>query len=101
MARLRWTPQALEDIEAICVYIARDSDYYARIFANQIIQKTSTLESFPKAGRIVPESNRDNVREIIHGNYRIIYRLLNDDVVQILTVHHSAQLLDLSKIDGV
>ena len=31
MARLRWTPQALEDIEAICTYIARDSDYYARI----------------------------------------------------------------------
>jgi plasmid stabilization system protein ParE len=97
MARLRWTPQALEDIEAICTYIARDSNYYARIFATQIMEKASTLESFPKAGRIVPESSRENIREIIHGSYRIIYRLINDSV-QILTIHHSARLLDLSAI---
>ena len=100
MARLRWTPQALEDIEAICAYIARDSNYYARMFASQIIEKASTLESFPKAGRIVPESNREDVREMIHGSYRIIYRLINDEV-QILTVHHSARLLDLSEINDV
>ena len=100
MARLRWTPQALEDVEAICTYIARDSNYYARMFASQIIEKASTLESFPKAGRIVPESNREDVREMIHGSYRIIYRLINDEV-QILTVHHSARLLDLSEINDV
>ncbi len=100
MARLRWTPQALEDVEAICTYIARDSNYYARMFASQIIDKASTLELFPKAGRIVPESNREDVREMIHGSYRIIYRLINDEV-QILTVHHSARLLDLSEINNV
>ena len=97
---MRWTPQALEDIEAICAYIERDSNYYARIFANQIIEKASTLESFPKVGRIVPESNREDIREIIHGNYRIIYRLINDEV-QILTIHHSARLLDLSEIHDI
>ena len=98
MARLRWTPQALEDLEAICTYIARDSDYYARIFAQQILKKVSVLEALPKAGRIVPESKWENVRELIHGDYRIIYRLI-DDVVQILTVHHGARLLDLSQLD--
>ena len=100
MARLRWTPQALEDIEAICTFIARDSNYYARIFASQITEKASTLEQFPKAGRIVPESDSEDVREIIHGNYRLIYRLINDEV-QILTIHHSARLLDLSEIDDI
>ena len=99
MARLRWTPQAIEDIEAICTFIARDSDYYARIFASQIIERASTIELFPKVGRVVPESDRDDIREIIHGNYRIIYRLINDEA-QILTGHHSARLLDLSEIDG-
>ena len=100
MARLRWTPQALEDIEAICAYIERDSNYYARIFASQIIEKASTLESFPKVGRIVPEINREDIREIVHGNYRIIYRLINDKV-QILTIYHSARLLDLSEIHDI
>ena len=56
-------------------------------------------DPFPKVGRVVPESDRDDIREIIHGNYRIIYRLINDEA-QILTGHHSARLLDLSEIDG-
>lgn len=45
-------------------------------------------------GRIVPEINIENYREIIYGNYRIIYEY-NDKVVNILTVHHSAR--DLRK----
>ena len=99
MARLRWTPQAVEDIEAICAYIERDSKTYARIFASRIVDRITALEAFPKAGRIVPESNREDVREILDGNYRIIYRLLEGEV-QILTVHHSARLLDLPEMHG-
>ena len=68
--------------------------HYARIFASQIVEKASVLESFPKVGRVVPESNREDTREILYGNYRIVYRLESDDV-QILTVHHSARLLQL------
>lgn len=94
---MRWTSQALDDIEAICNFIARDSEHFAHLFANKIIDKAATLESFPKAGRIVPESDLEYIREIFHGNYRIIYRLIGDEV-QILTVHHSARSLDLSKL---
>ena len=53
-----------------------------------VMERTSTLESFPHAGRIVPQLQVENIREILHGNYRIIYRE-TDDSVQILTVHHS------------
>ncbi len=98
MARLIWTPQALDDIEAICKFIARDSNYFAHLFANKIFEKAKTLESFPKAGRIVPESDQESIREIFHGNYRIIYRILENEV-QVLTVYHSSRLLDLSKIE--
>ena len=94
---MRWTAQALDDIEAICAYIERDSVIYARIFARRIVDRTSALEAFPRVGRIVPESDRDDLREIIDGNYRIIYRLLHDEV-QILTVHHSARPLDVTEI---
>ena len=40
----------------------------------------------------------ENIREILHGNYRVIYRL-TDDSLQILTVHHSARLLDSSRFE--
>ena len=99
MARLRWTPQALDDIEAICKFIARDSDHIAHLFANRVFEKAKTLETFPNAGRVVPESNQETIREIFHGNYRIIYRI-NKDEVQVLTVHHSARLFDVSRIEA-
>jgi addiction module RelE/StbE family toxin len=95
MARLIWTTQALEDVEAICQFIARDAPRYAQVFATQVFEAVERLQTFPKSGRSVPEVGQENIREIIHGNYRIIYRLTND-VIQILTVYHSSRLLDPS-----
>ena len=63
------------------------------------MERVSTLESFPHAGRTVPELQVENIREILHGNYRLIYRETNDSV-QILTVHHSARLLDSSRFEA-
>jgi toxin ParE1/3/4 len=97
MARIVWTPQALEDIDAICEFIAKDAPRYAQMFAIRVFNATDRLEIFPESGRIVPEINQHNIREVIFGNYRIIYRL-QDDEVQILTVYHSARLLDPNKI---
>ena len=96
MARLIWTTQALEDVEAICQFIARDAPRYAQVFATQVFEAVERLQTFPKSGRSVPEVGQENIREIIHGNYRIIYRLTND-VIQILTVYHSSRLLDPSQ----
>ena len=90
MARIIWTSLALDDVEAICEFIARDSNHYAQLFANKVIEKVNILDSFPNAGRIVPESNQESIREILYGNYRIIYRILRDEA-QILTVHHSSR----------
>jgi plasmid stabilization system protein ParE len=47
----------------------------------------------PLSGRIVPEFEQENIREIIKGSYRIIYRVLSENEVNILTVFHSSQLL--------
>ncbi len=98
MARIIWTSQALDDVEAICKFIARDSNHYAHLFANKIIEKANIVESFPNVSRIVPESNQESIREILYGNYRIIYRILGDEA-QILTVHHSSRLFDPSNIE--
>jgi addiction module RelE/StbE family toxin len=97
MARITWTPQALDDVEAICRFIGSDAPRYAHLFANQVFKAVERLKTFPRSGRIVLEIDQENVREIILGNYRIIYRILNEDV-QILTVYHSARLLDPSQL---
>jgi toxin ParE1/3/4 len=50
-------------------------------------------------GRVVPELGIETIREVILGNYRIIYRIQEDEV-QVITIHHGAQLLNVGKIEG-
>jgi toxin ParE1/3/4 len=52
------------------------------------------LETDPLSGRVVPEVGDDTVREVIHGNYRIVYRV-RPDLVEIVTVFHGARLFRL------
>jgi plasmid stabilization system protein ParE len=65
MADITWTDQALADVEAVCLYIARDAPRYAELFARRIFQTTDRLVSFPRLGRVVPEIGRDDIREVI------------------------------------
>lgn len=95
MARVRWTLQALDDVDAICDFIARDAPRTAKRFGQRFYEAVGSLERFPRSGRIVPELGRSNVRELRLKKYRIIYRLLDEETVEILTVYHSARLLDL------
>ena len=99
MADIRWTPQAADDFEAIIKYIAADSDHYARLLAAEILACVERAALFPHSGRIVPEANTPEIREIILGNYRVIYRYrVKHEVIEILTVYHSARLLDPSRL---
>ena len=96
MAEVKWTPQALDDLEAICLFIARDAPQVAAVFAQSAFRATERLTNFPRSGRVVPELNDQNFREIVLGNYRLIYRIRQDEV-QILTVHHGARVIDPSQ----
>jgi addiction module RelE/StbE family toxin len=99
MAQVEWTPQALDDLDAICLFIARDAPQVAAVFADRAFRATDRLANYPRSGRIVPELAVENMREIILGNYRLIYRIRQDQV-QVVTVHHAARRLDLGKIEG-
>ena len=94
MIRIIWAPQAIQDIEAIRAYVARDSARYADLLVERIVAAVDRLEKNPHSGRIVPELGDESVREIIHGNYRVVYRL-RGDVVEIATVFHGARLFTL------
>ncbi len=73
--RIIWSEEAWSDLESIIEYISKDSEYYAVNFVNKIIDTVEILEIFPEAGRIVPEYNNPQLREIIYKNYRIVYKV--------------------------
>jgi toxin ParE1/3/4 len=97
MGEVRWTLQAAADFEAITEHIAEDSPYYASLFAIDVLSVVEQLSDFPDSGRIVPELAQADIRELLFGNYRIIYRV-REELVELLTVFHGARLLDSSKL---
>src|SRR5437667_10850 len=78
MKRIRWTEPARDDLRAIHKYIARDSEIYAQRMVDRILRRVEMLETFPEIGGQVEELGRKDIRELIEGNYRIIYRFRND-----------------------
>jgi toxin ParE1/3/4 len=94
MVEIRWTDQALDDIDNIAEFIAKDSVKYAEIQVERFFDKVNVLTTHPSAGRIVPEISSDDLRELIQGNYRIIYQIISKTRLDILTVHLSRRLLE-------
>ncbi len=92
-----WIPQALADVGANAEFIAKDSVYYAQLFTRKVFDPVEKIADFPQIGRIVTEINSENIKEIILENYRIIYRI-NNELVEILTVYHSARLLEIEDL---
>ena len=93
MVEIRWSLQAVEDVEEIVKYISRDSEHVARLYAKKIFDTVHRLKSFPRMGKIVSEVNSENIRELRLGTYRIIYRITHE-IIEVLTVFHSARILD-------
>ena len=74
MVKVFWAASAARDLEHVIAYIAQDSPGYAAAFAREVVDVSRSLQSLPSRGRIVPEVRRDDVRELIVGSYRLIYR---------------------------
>jgi toxin ParE1/3/4 len=91
--KIIWTPQAQEDLREIRAFIARDAPITAASFVRPLRSSVNRLKLFPESGQVVPEIGRQDVREILHNPYRIIYRV-RPGQVDIVTVYHSARLLD-------
>jgi toxin ParE1/3/4 len=99
MAEVRWTHQAADDLDAITSFIAADSPSYATLFAIDALAVVERLSDFPFSGRVLPELDDPAIREIIFGNYRIVYRV-NGDLLELLMVYHGARLLDASRLNS-
>ena len=89
MGKVIWSPSALEDVDSIAEYIARDSVDNASLFVTRLIEATDQLQNFPYSGRIIPEIDNKMCREIFYGSYRIMYRIENNDIWITGVVHGS------------
>lgn len=92
MAQVDWALPALEDLDAIHDFIAKDSPFHARRSVERILSRTLRLERFPAMGNVVAEFNDPDIRELKEGNYRIVFRL-KGDMVEVVCVWHSARRL--------
>jgi len=98
MAEIIWAPRALDDLEALIKYISRNAPVTARRFAQKLVNHVEILADHPLISGLLPEDDTDTYRELIHGNYRLIYRV-EEECVFIVAVHHAARLLHVEELD--
>ena len=88
---LIWSPLAIEKLRDISTYISLDNQQAAHKWINELLDLAESLTTNPEIGRKVPELSTEKYRELIYGNYRLIYKV--SDNIQILTVRNCRQLL--------
>jgi addiction module RelE/StbE family toxin len=92
VTKLIWSPQSLRDLESIRDYVSTDSPRYAALVVGRIVQGVERLTDFPESGRVVPERDDPQLREVIVRPYRVVYRV-RSGVVEIATVFRASRIL--------
>lgn len=95
MTQVIWSPRALFDLDAIEAYIAQDNTTAARRLVAKIVERAKRIEMFPESGGFVEEDESHRYRQVLQGNYRVIYRYEpTEGAAYVVTVIHAARLLD-------
>ncbi len=97
MVRINWTRQSVSDLKSIYDFIAIDSKFYAKRQVLKIKERTEILKTFPLSGKIITEISKTDFRELIERNYRIIYKIISKQRIDIITIHHAARSLSNRK----
>ncbi|MCD4679678.1 MAG: type II toxin-antitoxin system RelE/ParE family toxin [Bacteroidales bacterium] len=93
MVKVIWSDSALFDLNDIGEFISKDSFRYAQITVESLFNSVEILKSYPKAGKMVLEIEDEQIRELIRGNYRIVYHIIDELRIDIVTVHHCARMI--------
>ena len=89
---VHWTNTAVDHLLLIYEYISQNSDVYADRLMDRLTRRSQQISALPQSGRQVPEYNAPDLREVVEGSYRIIYRI-KEEQIDVLGVVHSAQKL--------
>jgi toxin ParE1/3/4 len=94
MTRIVWSTQAIDDLDAILAYISKDNPTAARRVVARIVERTGRIQQFPESGSFVEEDGLRRYRQVVEGNYRVIYRHNpTSRTAFVITVIHAARLL--------
>jgi len=91
--KVKWSPEATEDLESIAEYIARDSEFYARSVVSKILSISRKIPEQPMIGRIAPEIGEKKIRERFVYSYRLVYRI-QSSMITIVAIIHGKRLLE-------
>ena len=89
---VRWSTTASEQLEAIAVNIARVSPVYAHRLVDRLIARSEHLAQFPEIGRVSPRADDPDIRELIEGDYLMLY-LVQSSRIDVLGVVHGRREL--------
>ena len=90
--RLVWSDAAVDDLESTAAYISRDSAAYAASFVRRVLSAATAVVHMPESGGIVPEYNNPDLREVLVGNYRLVYSLGTGEVRIVALIHGARQI---------
>jgi toxin ParE1/3/4 len=100
MAEVIWTIKAIEQTEQIGLFIEKDSPFQARRVVQLIIMETRKLKEHPRIGKMIPEVQKDQYRELRVFSYRILYKIINENRIAIVGVVHGRRLFDPQWMQG-
>ena len=83
-----WTETAVAHLNSVYEYISKTSPLYAHLMVRRLWDRTGQIQTFPQSGRMVPEYQQPDLREVLEPPYRIIYRV-REQRLEILAVVHS------------
>ena len=88
-----WTETAVNHWSAIYNYISQNSPQYAQRLVERLTRRSEQIANFPFSGRIVPEFETEQLREVIEGSYRIIY-YIKPEQIDVIAVLHAARNIE-------
>lgn len=88
----------MNDLESLLAYIATEAPITAQRFAQRLIHRVELLKNHPFLGSYIAEDDTRTYRQIIQGNYRVIYRT-DDETIFVIAVHHAARLLESDNLE--
>ena len=96
MVQVNWTFDARSDLKSIFDYISKDSIHYAELTIARIIGRVDILQNNPNIGKIIRESKNAQLREVLYKKYRIMYKVVSENQVDILNIFHSSKDFNLT-----
>ena len=88
-----WTDTAVNHLSAIYNYISQNSPQYAQRLVERLTRRSEQIANFPFSGRLVPEFETEQIREVIEVSYRIIY-YIKPEQIDVIAVLHAARNIE-------